>query len=550
MVSVTVCAAQGDAPPTPDPRFGIVETFANPDAATEAGAGFTRIILRWDVIQPGGPADWKPANVPDPFVARDLADDRQVVGLLIGTPAWAAADGGGEDARAVPKMDAWAAFTRRMAEHYRGRISHWIIWNEPDVWDTDHPGGTWLGSETDYAMLLKTAYLAIKGIDPAAQVAMAGQTYFWDWSHGRRLYLDRLLDIIAADPDAAANGFFFDIVPYHLYFNPTQAASVLEEVRASLERHGIKGKEIWINETNAPPSNDPQEPPWSAPRFRISLQEQAAFVIQQFSQAFAAGASRVAIYKLRNTPDHPESIEPFGLLRGDDSRRPAFDAFRVAATHLSGFRDVYKQQMGDVVAITFDRGGQTTTVLWTWGRAPARVRVRAVAGEALQVDEIGRTVRLAAAGGFYAVDLPGAACSDPAACSIGGAPRLLVEQAAAGGRVALPPPPTATPTPSAVPTAPPAPATLTATAAATATAAPSATATPSRTPAAAAAVVTATASPALPSPAPASPTPAAPAPTPAPAAAEGTGAGGPAWLVGIAAASILLVAALAVRRRA
>ena len=47
-------------------------------------------------------------------------------------------------------MDAWAAFTLRMAEHYRGRISHWVIWNEPDVWDPAHPGSTWLGSEADY----------------------------------------------------------------------------------------------------------------------------------------------------------------------------------------------------------------------------------------------------------------------------------------------------------------------------------------------------------------------------------------------------------------
>ena len=111
VVSSGVCAAQGDTPPPrPDPRFGIVEAFVNPDAAREAGAGFTRIILRWDVIQPGGPADWKPANVPDPFIARELADGRQVVGLLIGTPAWASADGVA-DARAVPRMDAWAAFT-------------------------------------------------------------------------------------------------------------------------------------------------------------------------------------------------------------------------------------------------------------------------------------------------------------------------------------------------------------------------------------------------------------------------------------------------------
>ena len=57
--------AHADAP---DPRFGIAETFVNPAAATEAGAGYTRIVLRWDVIQPAGPDDWKPANVPDPFI--------------------------------------------------------------------------------------------------------------------------------------------------------------------------------------------------------------------------------------------------------------------------------------------------------------------------------------------------------------------------------------------------------------------------------------------------------------------------------------------------
>ena len=311
-------------------------------------------------------------------------------------------------------MDAWEAFVRRMAQQYRGRIRHWIIWNEPDVWEPDHPGSTWLGSEADYARLLKTAYRAIKEVDPGAQVAMAGQTYFWDWTHGRRLYLDRLLDALAADPEAAAGGFFFDVVPYHLYFNPTQAPQVIGEVKAALARRGISGKEIWINETNAPPSDDPQELPWSAPRYRISLDEQAAFVIQQFSQAFAAGASRVEIYKLRNSADHPESIEPFGLLRADDSRRPAFDAYRAVTTYLRDFRGVVKQQLGDVVAFTFDRGGQTTTVLWTWGRTPARVRVKAIAPEGLLVDERGRTSPIKAADGVYVIELPGASVRRPA----------------------------------------------------------------------------------------------------------------------------------------
>jgi len=536
-LSVSPCTAQVDTPPRPDGRFGIVEAFVNPHAATEAGAGFTRIILRWDVIQPGGPADWKPANVPDPFIARELADGRQVVGLLIGTPGWASADGTA-DARAVPRMDAWGAFARRMAEHYRGRIHQWIIWNEPDVWDAGHPGSTWLGSEADYARLLKTAYLAIKGVDPASQVAMAGQTYFWDWTHGRQRYLDRLLDILATDPDAPGHGFFFDIVPYHLYFNPTQPPLVIGEARASLARRGITGKEIWINETNAPPADDGQELPWSAPRYRISLAEQAAFVIQQFAQSFAAGASRVAVYKLRNTADHPESIEPFGLLRGDDSRRPAFDAFRAATTYLGGFRGVVKQQMGEIVAVTFDRGGQTTTVLWTWGRAPARARVRAIAPSALLADERGRAVPIQAADGSYLIDLPPAVCSAGPDCSIGGAPRLLVEAGAPGGRIALIPAPTSTA--SATATATPSPTTTVApSATATATAAPSSTSVPTATP--------------TPSPAP---TPAAtltperptlslaPAGRATPAAATGPATPGR-WLLGLGAGALALLAVIA-----
>ncbi|MCS6845507.1 MAG: hypothetical protein NZ528_14500 [Caldilineales bacterium] len=441
-------AAAGEQPPTPDPRFGIVETFVNPEAATAAGAGYTRVILRWDVIQPTGPADWQPANVPDPLIAGELAAGRQVMGLLIGTPAWAVSPHvpavPGEPASiAVPDMAHWEAFVRRVAQHYRGRIGHWVIWNEPDVWMAGHPGRTWAGSEADYSALLKTAYLAIKGVDPDMVVAMAGLTYYWDWSHGRRRYLDRLLDIIVSDPDAARHGYYFDAVVYHLYFTPMQIVSVLEETWATLARRGIAGKQVWINETNAPPSDDPLEPPWSTPAFRVSLAEQAAFILQAHALAFAAGAGRVEVYKLRNTADHPESIEPFGLLRGDNSPRPAFWAYQTATRYLGGFRHAYRQQLGPVQAVTFDRRDATTTVLWTTGRAPATARVAAISPQALLVDELGRSQPIAATAGAYTIPLPGATCTQENPCRIGGAPRLLVEQGAANGRVALLPPPSA-----------------------------------------------------------------------------------------------------------
>ena len=45
------------------------------------------------------------------------------------------------------------------------------------------------------------------------------------------------------------------------------------------------------NQTNAPPSEDPLAPVPSAPAYRISLEEQSAFVIQQFALAFAGEAT-------------------------------------------------------------------------------------------------------------------------------------------------------------------------------------------------------------------------------------------------------------------
>ncbi|HMQ56210.1 MAG TPA: hypothetical protein PKD98_29285, partial [Anaerolineae bacterium] len=48
-------------PPTPDPRFGLVQTYDDFAAATRLNTGFTRIKLYWDIIQPDGPNDWRPA---------------------------------------------------------------------------------------------------------------------------------------------------------------------------------------------------------------------------------------------------------------------------------------------------------------------------------------------------------------------------------------------------------------------------------------------------------------------------------------------------------
>ena len=96
---------------------------------------------------------------------------------------------------------------------YAGRIDRWIIWNEPDIDDPTAPGHTWDGDIAQFAQLQRVAYLAAKEANPDAVIHLGAFTYFWDPG-----YFDRFLDVLAADPDAAANDFYFDAATAHLYF--------------------------------------------------------------------------------------------------------------------------------------------------------------------------------------------------------------------------------------------------------------------------------------------------------------------------------------------
>lgn len=440
----------------PDPRFGLVQTFDDFDAAAESGAGFTRIKLYWDIIQPTGPDDWRPANVPDPLIEADLAAGRQVVGLIVRTPAWASDptypgnDQAHPSAKDVPRMDAWATFVRKLVTQYQGRIDHWIIWNEPDVWDPRHPGSTWNGSVADYVTLHKTAYFAIKSVDPAMKVYLTGLTYWWDDEYDREQYLERLLKLLKADPEAAAHNYYFDGATYHLYYKPHQIYDVLSEIRALLDRYGFAAKAIWLNETNAPPSSDPQEPPHREPRFKASLAEQASFMLQVHAMAFAAGAERVQVYKLTNSTDHPEDVQPFGLLRGDKSRRPAFEAYKLATHYLSGFESVNLFEQGDVSVVVFERPGETISVVWNWAREPRHATIQAIASPAQLIDQTGQAHTLAAERGRYTLTLPPASCTD-GDCFIGGPTFLLVERGTPAQRQPLAVVPTVTPTATPIP---------------------------------------------------------------------------------------------------
>jgi len=472
----------------PDPRLGAVEAYDAPDQATLAGVGWERILFWWYQLQPNGPGDWNGQYFPDEILDRERAQGREVVGLLNNTPHWAT---DGDPLRGVPRglylphddpNNLWAAFVRRVVSHYAGRIDHWIIWNEPDVWDEEHVGHTWAGSVEDYYQLLKVAYLAAKEANPNCVIHLTGLTYWWDWVYGRRQYFERFLDVVAQDPTAPDHNHYFDVVTLHIYFKPQTVYEIVSFFRQAMQQHGMD-KPLWINETNAAPSHDPGWPVHE-PRFVISLDEQASYVIQAFALGLAAGVERIAVYKMIDkSSDVHANPEPYGLVRADGSLRPAFHAYQVVTTYFVGFRQASLVRRGEIDQVTIDRGERTTTVLWNRSPATQTITVQAIASQAILVNKEGEIRTLTAGNGQYVLTLPGALCSDPTGCFIGGSPLLLVEEGPPSARGLLQPTstPTATPTSTATPS-PTATPTLSPTNTPTPTVTPSPTPTPTRTP--------------------------------------------------------------------
>ena len=424
----------------PDRRFGAVETYDAPAAATELGAGWTRIPFLWAQMQPNGGHEWIPP-ISDEALAQEIALGRQPVGLVITTPGWATdmsigpgAPYGLHTGHNDPN-NLWANYLRQLVSAYAGRIDHWIIWNEPDVWQTEHPGHTWGGEVKDFLQLQRVAYMTIKQTNPAANVIFSGTSYWWDAAYGRDLYFRSYLDALVQDLSAPGNNYYCDAVALHVYFQPNFVYSITALYHQLMREHGFD-KPVWIVETNAAPSLDPQMP---APGglFAITLDEQAAYVVQAFAMGIAGGASRIGIFKTIDTStDLAANPEPFGLVRADGSRRPAFTAYRVAATYMAGFQGGQLEQRDDVYIVTIPRTSGTTTAVWTRTPSPVTVQVAAHAGSATLVDMWGNRRAISASGGVYTLQLPGASCTNGPPCIIGGPPYLIVE-----GNVDAAPPP-------------------------------------------------------------------------------------------------------------
>lgn len=116
--------------------------------------------------------------------------------------------------RGATELQHYSNFVKDVTLRYKGRIGHYEIWNEQNHTPFWRSGP----NPAQYAALLRTAYFDIKEADPNAKVMFGGLAL------NNIGYVEAYYKAVKANyPNAAENGYFFDIMGVHPYVHPNRA---------------------------------------------------------------------------------------------------------------------------------------------------------------------------------------------------------------------------------------------------------------------------------------------------------------------------------------
>ena len=268
-------------------------------------------------------------------------------------------------------MDEWANYVFRTVEHYRDRIRHWEVWNEP-YWT-----GFFTGTPEEYAALLKVAYRAIKRADPQAVVVGGCFTpTAEDWTQR----------VLAAG--ALEN---MDVLSYHIYWSPplSEAADGESPLMAQqvqrfvdlMRQHG-SAKPIYMSEggIRCPPfaswlpadgfeCSAPFGPDTGA-GMPLSGVDAAAGLVRGMVEMLSAGVEKIFYYYSGHLngamPWFSATANGYYVLLDYDGRpKPTMMAYSALESFLDGAKPVRVIRQDGLTVHLFARGPGALAVTWS-----------------------------------------------------------------------------------------------------------------------------------------------------------------------------------------
>lgn len=310
------------------------------EMAREGGIRYAKQQFMWSYIEPEpGNFEWSDY---DEIVDLYRQNDIEVIARLDWPPRWVQpAEWAGRPSRLdwnVPPADLqdYARFVAAVAEHFRGRVRFYQIWNEPNLvsewgFNPSHPV-----DPKEYAHMLRVASRAIREADPNAVILLAPlaintETVDIAGNMSDLAFLEGLYEAGAEQ--------YFDIVSANAFGmdQPPEAPPAPDELnfrrvelqRAIMEEHGDGDKSIWMNEYGwnaAPP--DALEMFWK----RVSEEEQAEYTVDgvHWGQENWLWSGVFSIWYFRQwggkTPDR--AVYYFRMVDTDWTKRRVYDAVK------------------------------------------------------------------------------------------------------------------------------------------------------------------------------------------------------------------------------
>lgn len=264
------------------------------EMAREAGLGWVKQLLPWETLEVRrgvfrhegtNRSTWERY---DEMVAMAERRGLQIIFRLDRPPAWARGQRPNPPDGQVPptSLDDFGNYVAAVAEHYRGRVRFYQIWNEPNL------AREWGGQPPDpvaYTELLKVAYRRIKAADPSAVVLNAPLAQTYERSPRAVPDLDFLEAMYAAGAKDAfdiffANGYGFEHPPEDPPAPDRLNFRRVLLLRRIMERYGDGHKAVWFNEFGwnaAPETFPPERLIWR----RVSEEQQAEYTVRAIRQA-------------------------------------------------------------------------------------------------------------------------------------------------------------------------------------------------------------------------------------------------------------------------
>jgi len=244
--------------------------------------------VSWGALEPAkGQYDWHSL---DTWVEQTQRHHVQLDYVFVNVPPWASTRpnepciGKKIGCAAPPKLDDWDEFVKALVTRYKGKISSYELWNEPNA------TGFWTGTPRQMTEMAAHAYSIIKAADPEAIVTTpAASSTGWPLSHDA--WLEQYL--------SAGGGAYADVIAWHGYAGrndrpalpPEGLAEQIQALRVVLARHHLSQMPVWNTEGG-----------WGKDAQLPDEQEQAAFLVKWYLINFTNGIARAYWYQWDN-PD-------------------------------------------------------------------------------------------------------------------------------------------------------------------------------------------------------------------------------------------------------